>query len=249
MGIVKQKSNSKGSLKNLQTLVNNYQHLLNNEIFNKINKLKSQTISWVSPLQQNNYAEYSDEDFLKILNLNRFTNSLDEFWPKRGPQWDALAITNNGTVLLLEAKANIPEIVTPETKASSISKLLINKSLLDTKKYLKINNNIDWSGTFYQYTNRLAHLYFLREKCKVNSYLINLYFVGDTSVNGPGTIEEWEAAIKVMSLYLGLGNHKLKKYMADIFIDVKTFNTNNTSFRGTNNIAINTKFLRSKKLK
>ena len=81
---------------------------------------------------------------------------------------------------------------------------------------------LNWSGKFYQYTNRLAHLYFLREKCKKEAYLIFIYFIGDVSVSGPETKQEWEGAIKVLHSYLGISHHKLSKYMIDIFIDIKS---------------------------
>ena len=88
-------------------------------------------------------------------------NPLSNFWPQKGSQWDALGKSKNGNVFLIEAKANIPEIVSSPSGAKKTSKLLIDKSLIETKIYLNINNDIDWSGKFYQYTNRLAHLYFL----------------------------------------------------------------------------------------
>jgi hypothetical protein len=81
-------------------------------------------------------------------------------------------------------------------------------------------NDVDWSGKYYQYTNRLTHLHYLREQ-GVSAYLINIYFVGDTSVNGPKTIAEWEPALQEMYNYLGIKPHKLNKYMADVFIDIK----------------------------
>lgn len=40
----------------------------------------------------------------------------------------------------------------------------IENSLNEVKKYLSISDSIDWTGTFYQYVNRIAHLYYLREK-------------------------------------------------------------------------------------
>ena len=82
-----------------------------------------------------------------------------------------------------------------------------------------VKNNIDWSGKFYQYTNRLAHLYYLRIKHGKVAYLVNIYFTGDKSVNAPDTSGEWKAALQVLYSYLGLSRHKLSKYMADIFID------------------------------
>ena len=157
----------------------------------------------------------------RILSPGRQEIKLNEFWPTRGPQWDALAITTDKRILLIEAKANIPEIVSPPTSAGQKSKELIDKSLKETKDYLRIKNDIDWSGTFYQYTNRLAHLYFLRVKRDIPTYLINIYFIGDKSVNGPNTQGEWKAALQVLYSYLGLSRHKLSKYMADIFIEVK----------------------------
>ncbi len=84
-----------------------------------------------------------------------------------------------------------------------------------------MNNKADWSGTFYQYTNRLAHLYFLSTLNKVPAYLVFVYFIGDDSVSGPKGMEEWKAALKVMKRYLGLSTHRLAKCMAEVFIDVK----------------------------
>lgn len=172
-------------------------------------------------MENDEFAEYQGNDFIKKVGLNPNEIQLDRFWPTKGPQWDALAHTNEGSIILVEAKANIPEIVSSETGAGEISKELINKSLYETKNFLNIENNIDWSGKFYQYTNRLAHLYFLREKCKKKTFLINIYFIGDESVSGPETKQEWEGAITVLHSYLGSTRHKLSKYMADIFINIK----------------------------
>lgn len=121
----------------------------------------------------------------------------------------------------MEAKANIEEIISPETKARGEAFELIKKSLDTSKKYFKMNNKADWSGTFYQYTNRLAHLYFLRTLNNLPAYLVFVYFTGDDSVSGPKSIEEWNAALTVMKRYLGAGAHKLSKYIAEVFIDVK----------------------------
>ena len=123
----------------------------------------------------------------------------------------------------MEAKANIPEIVSPATAASPDSKKKIVTALNETKKHLGINNDVDWSGKFYQYTNRLAHLYFLREQNNIPTYLVNIYFMNDKEVNGPQSKREWQAAIDVMKSYLGVGHHKLTKYIIDLFIDVDDF--------------------------
>ena len=146
---------------------------------------------------------------------------LEEFWPRRGPQWDALGRTGSGKILLIEAKANIPEIVSPACKASGPSKLLIQRSLSEAQEYLRIDLDIDWSGKLYQYTNRIAHLYFLREVNKIPAYLVFVYFIGDQEVEGLNSELDWKAALAVAKGVLGIGNrHRLSKYMTDIYLDI-----------------------------
>jgi len=153
-------------------------------------------INWKSPLQSDNYAEYRDRDFLKMLGiLNKIKDSLSNFWSDNGPQWDALGVSGD-ELILVEAKANIPEMVSHGTGAKnpqSIKK--IRNSLDEVKKYLNINNGIDWTRTFFQYTNRIAHLYYLREKNKIKAHLLFIYFINDATVQGTKTKDEWLGAI------------------------------------------------------
>jgi hypothetical protein len=179
-------------------------------------------IDWRSPLQSDDYAEYRDEDFIKrIGKLNRIKYSLSDFWPNNGPQWDALGVSDD-EIILVEAKANIPEMVSFGTGAKnpqSIKK--IKNSLDEVKKYLSVSDNIDWTETFYQYVNRIAHLYYLREKNQIKTHLLFIYFINDITVRGPKTKDEWLGAIQTTECYLGLDKkHKLRKYIHDIFIDV-----------------------------
>lgn len=219
MGIVKQKLDGKGSLKDIQLLVNNHSFILNKAIIQKDRFPIKGEIKWLSPLAENDFSEYSDEDFIKLLELN-ITYPLKKFWPKRGPQWDALGISRNN-VFLVEAKANLKELKSPASIAGPKSKLIIDEALNATKQYLQIKNNIDWSGKYYQYTNRLAHLYFFRVLNGVDAYLVNIYFLNDKEVKGPKTKEEWEAAILVMKTCLGIGRHKFDEYIIDVYIDVE----------------------------
>ncbi|MEQ8578544.1 MAG: hypothetical protein RIC57_06135 [Balneola sp.] len=219
-----QKSNSHGSLKQMQILVNEKPEIINEMICAKFKAFNNENIEWISPIKCDDYSEYTDDDFIRKLRLDPAEINLKEFWPSRGANWDGLAKTETGKLILVEAKANIPEMVSPSTKAKSSSLLQIQSSLKLTKEYLGKGKGIDWSKTFYQYTNRVAHLYYLRVVRNKPAYLVNIYFIGDESVNGPKTQEEWEGALKVMQLYLGLHSHKLKKYMADIFVDVSMLN-------------------------
>jgi len=98
----------------------------------------------------------------------------------------------------------------------------IRNSLDEVKKYLSVSDTINWTGTFYQYVNRIAHLYYLIEKNKIKAHLLFIYFINDITVHGPKTKDEWLGAIQMMECYLGLAKkHKLRKNIHDIFIDIK----------------------------
>jgi type III secretion system FlhB-like substrate exporter len=139
--------------KAIQVLVNKNQDLIDNLLKSAFSDLANQQIIWTSPIEQDDFAEYRDNDFLLKVGLDPTEIKLNDFWPTKGPQWDALAKTTSGHVILVEAKANIPEIVSPGTGAGEISKTIIDKALNDTKVFLNLTNDIDWSGKFYQYTN------------------------------------------------------------------------------------------------
>jgi hypothetical protein len=217
MSRIKQDPDSHGSLKNLQVAINVKKQYLDAEISKVIGK--QMNINWRSPLQTDDYAEYRDEDFLRRLGiLNKIKYSLSDFWPNNGPQWDALGASGD-KIILVEAKANIPEMVSPGTGAKNPQSLKkIRNSLNEVKKYLSVSGSIDWTGTFYQYVNRIVHL---REKNQIKTHLLFIYFINDITVHGPKTKDEWLGAIQTMECYLGLDkNHKLRKYIHGIFIDV-----------------------------
>lgn len=215
-----QKTIIKGSLKDIRLLINQSPQLLNSLLKNKIKEISKSEINWISPLKENKYIEYQDEEFINKIGV-KLKYKLYDFWPNKGPHWDGLGKTDDNVIFLIEAKANIKEIVTPESQAKSSKSIdLISRSLYETKTYLGIENSVDWSGKFYQYTNRIAHLYFLRVQNKIPTYLINIYFINDESVNGPKSRVEWESALEVMKTYLGVRNNKLSKYIIDLFIDI-----------------------------
>ncbi len=216
---IKQNADGRGSLKCIQNLINNSPSYINSLIAEKFKELGEEEIFWTSPLKNDDYAEYRDHSFIEKIGLIPNKIQLSKFWPKGGPQWDALAKTASGKVILVEAKANIPEIKSQGTKAKDLSKNLINKSLSEVKEFLEITNEVDWSGTYYQYTNRIAHLFYLREKCKVPVYLINIYFIDDATHIATKR-ERFELALKKLKNHLGLESHNLDDFMTEIFIDL-----------------------------
>ncbi len=207
-------ASSKGSLHWIQTLVNQHPTVLDQGI-------GIGPICWKSPLAADGYAEYRDQEFLDRLGVTLPKRQLSDFWPSQGPQWDALGCGENGTVVLVEAKAHVAEILSPPSKAGSRSMAAIQAALGEAIVSLGAAWAPDWSRHFYQYANRVAHAWFLAE---INSIPVRLAFVnvvGDRSVNGPDTRREWEAALVVLHEALGLRG-KLPEYVVEVFIDVRT---------------------------
>lgn len=217
---VAQPEGTKGSLKWTQRLINDHPNLINEQLSIVIGLSEGENIEWVSPLRSDDYAEYRDSSFVERLGITLEQRTLDSFWPKRGPQWDALGHTNRQKIFIVESKAHIEEIISPSTQASKSSRIVIEESIKETKAFLAVNQTIDWTGTFYQYTNRLAHLYLLRELNGINAYLVFLYFLNDTEMNGSQSIREWQAAAKVLKAAIGLKGHPFLRYVIDIFVDV-----------------------------
>ena len=211
-----QPSDGRGSLKNIQVLINQSPALFTDKIKEKL-KIKSSDITWVSPLKDDEYAEYRDGDFLKRLGMSELKVPLNHFWPDKGPQWDALGKGSNGEVFIVEAKSNIPELISSCKAKAPKSRKRIQRRFKETRDFLKCRTSIDWTTGLYQYANRVAHLYYLRHLNKVNAYLIFVYFLDDTTLT-PTSLKEWEAALLLQKKLLGLNKHKFSKYIAEVFI-------------------------------
>ena len=133
MGRRIQPKGTKGSLKWIQEVVNNNPLFLDNPVRNFIGADNKQKIEWLSPKKEDGYAEYRDQAFLDLLGIKTTKATLKDFWPARGPQWDALGRMGNEAYLLIEAKAHITEILSSSQAKSPESKALIKKSLGKTQ--------------------------------------------------------------------------------------------------------------------
>ena len=217
---IPQERGTKGSLKWIQTLINQFPSILGKGIRTELS-LSVKNIEWLSPLISDDLAEYRDDDFLELLGLSDHTDKLHDFWPTRGPQWDALGrIPPSGPYLLVEAKANIPEVMSESQAKSEKSIRQIRESIHKTQVFLNCESSIDWMTGFYQYANRVAHLYFLRELCSIDAYLVFVYFLNDFTYI-PTSKDEWRGAIQVQKQIMGLTRHRLQNHIREVFIDVK----------------------------
>ena len=122
---------------------------------------------------------------------------------------------------MVEAKAHIPEVNSPESGASPQSLKRIAARLNETRAFLNADPIVDWTRTFFQYTNRIAHLYLLRELNGIDAYLVNVYFLNETRMKGPAKVDEWKGALALLKTHLGVTRTKLSPYMKDLFLDVE----------------------------
>jgi hypothetical protein len=222
MKVPQRKEKPKGSQKWLQEIINDCPDFLDKIIQQKIISLSGQEICWVSPLKSDQYAEYRDTGFLKQIGLVELAEKLSKFWPKMGPQWDALGKTTDGKAyFLIEAKANVHELVSFCGAKDKKSLKTISESLNETQRWLNCRGScIDWKFGFYQYANRLAHLYFLREKTDIEAYLIFLYFVNDFS-HISTSHEAWNVALNLQKKLMGLPGESLKGKVIELFLDTQ----------------------------
>ena len=207
---------TKGSQFHFQNLINDYPEYLNCLILSNSPSLRTYAVAhpkWISPLVSDDYTEYQDKQFLEAIGFPKLSNKLADFWPKRGPVWDALATVEGKSgskeVILLEAKSHIMELASTGCGASGKSLEQIKRSLTTVKHSLKAKRKAEWLGEYYQYANRLAHLYFLTIVGQVPTWMVFLYFVGDVKQKGPTAVVEWTVSLDKMQEALGLPKDNL----------------------------------------
>jgi hypothetical protein len=57
-------------------------------------------------------------------------------------------------------------------------------------------------------------------KNNLPAYLIYVYFLNDIEMKGPTSFNEWEGALRLLTSALGIGRHKLQKFIIDVYVDV-----------------------------
>jgi hypothetical protein len=129
-----------------------------------------------------------------------------------------LAKISDGKTLLVEAKSHPPEMIS-NCAAGSESRERIDHSLESSKRYFDARPEADWSRSFYQYANRLAHLQFLREH-GVDAHLLFVYFVNDVAMNGGSSQAEWVRAIDDCHEWLGLPRALKQFGVHEVWLDV-----------------------------
>lgn len=214
---VVQPEGNKGSLKWIQRAVAN-PAILDDAVRDTVALPADSLIDWKSPVAADGWAEYRDAAFLQALGLDHLAADLKAFWPRRGPQWDALGRTSTGEVLLVEAKSH-PNEMRSTCKASPASRGQIVAAFDLAKRGFGADPGADWTSPYYQYANRLSHLFFLR-RGGVPAHLVFMYFLNDVDMAGAGTQAAWLPVIREAHASLGLSNG-LPEGAHEVFVDVQ----------------------------
>ena len=187
-------------------------------------------IRWLSPLKADGYREFGGMEYFAKTGDSEVVRKWRGFWPPSGrpPMWDGWAVADEGgeaTILLVEAKANVPELATPPSGASPESLRHIVRALGRTKAFIGVAESVPWHKTYYQYANRLAALFFLTQDVLTRARLIFLYFTGDEFPDArvcPTSRAEWLPYIEEAHRALGLPPvHGLSGVVMDVFLDVR----------------------------
>jgi len=185
-------------------------------------------LEWIYPTGVRAEREPQRVSFLKDKGVETLWK---KYWPQRGraQTWDGVAKLHRGDVsewVLIEAKANTVEFVTPPCGASKLGgRGQIEKALNRLKSYLGVHRFFPWLGTYYQYANRLAALHFLVNQAGVPAHLLHVYFIGDRFPDGtecPASEEHWRQLIEARRLTLGLPvRHALSDRTHEAFIHIR----------------------------
>ncbi len=209
---------TRGSLKWMQRLVNENPSLLTDPVRAATARPADWNIEWLSPLRNDEWAEYRDAGMLRTLGQPQLADSLSSFWPAGGPQWDGLGRASDGSCILVEAKAHLAEL-SSSCGAGSTSLAQIRAALDATKPSYGTTADHDWLNGYYRYANRLAHLEFLR-RSGLNAYLVFLYFVVDSDMSGPQSADEWKSNLSAVYTHLGLNGDTAARGVVNVFLPV-----------------------------
>jgi hypothetical protein len=186
-------------------------------------------LQWIAPTGPTDPRELRDQ-FWEEIGLARPTPQSADWWPERGPVWDAVARVPgpNGQAggVVVEAKGRLNELSAGGCKAEGPSLEKIRNALLDVQASLGIAPNLGWLRAYYQMANRLAFLWFARLRGDEQPlWLVWVYFLGEhyptaTGVSvGPEDPEAWAPVIAEAHTELGLPEtHELSVFEATVFL-------------------------------
>jgi len=215
----------KGSAKWMRVLVNEQNEFLKIRIYESL-CISEGEILWFSPLLSENFKEYSIQTILNRENVTLNKRTLSSFWPQSGPKWDAIGKSEEGTFFLVEAKSYIKEMIKADTGSKNLdNQRQIENSLNEARDFFNPSRSRTWPTTFYQFANRLAFIYLLKQLNKIPAYMLFINFTNDTTQNeSPSSPQEWEGAYKLLKYHFGIDERRYAKLVNEMIIDVDELN-------------------------
>ena len=148
--------------------------------------------------------EYDGPCDKELINLD-FIPTINDEWKKHwvcgsgGINWDAVGITDNGTYILVEAKAHLSEM--KNSAAGSVRAQKNNNARIsDFIEKHNINSTAEaWSKDFYQLANRLVITDFILSKgykAKLLYVLFENGFEYNREKSDSATADEWNTEMK-----------------------------------------------------
>jgi len=188
--------------------------------------------SWHKPIKVHD-REHAGLDFLAADDAREHVLArYREFWPQRGsnPTWDAVGVYAHDDVtewILVEAKAHTAELRSSGCGAKEPSRSRIAAAFAAVQRDQGVVADADWTGAYYQYCNRLATLWFLREH-GVAARFVHLFFCGDEWPTQkpdrpvpPTDRAGWQGAIEEMERAVGLPpDAPIRLYVHHVFLNV-----------------------------
>lgn len=175
-------------------------------------------IEWLSP-NADTHVELRD-DAWGLIGLTADSPQKAGWWPSGGAVWDGVARVDGpeGEVggIFVEAKGRPGELTGGGMKATSDKSIArIKSALADVQAFLGVAPSDEWLRACYQPANRLALLWYARNKCEPPApvWLVSMYFLGEhypkvTSTEvGPETEEAWKPIIEAVHQRMGLPPH------------------------------------------
>jgi hypothetical protein len=177
-----------GSQRHMQAYVNTrgMTAALDAEINKALPAIDGTNLEWRAPLAEHRYGEPRDATFWPAIERPKLASVARGWWPSGGPSWDAIAIarrpSGTDTVILVEAKANVPEFGgAPCAATSERSIKKITAAMVAVHGALGASGSpTAWLGPYYQLANRLTWTWWLRGQ-GVDAVFLHLLFHGDRS--------------------------------------------------------------------
>lgn len=176
-------------------------------------------------------GKWHDEELIgvRFIRDTAIASKWSEFWPQTGnvQNWDAVAELRFGKRvewLMVEAKSHVAEMESRCGAKPHGGRARIQNSMHVVKKALGVPESADWLNGYYQYCNRVAALYFLRQN-RVPAQLLFIYFLGDSFPRGarecPSSVSGWKPAVDAQDKHVGLpAHHPLADRIHKLFLPV-----------------------------